>query len=165
MAKAIDATRAFGGGILLVLAERGGQMPNFEVFKKRMTRPSEQPVVTIQKRGVFSINKAAHTAIGSPKAVELLYDPEERIVGIRGVDETVKHAYPLRTTQKTRDTTFMASGLAFTKYYGIATETTTRWDAYVEDDILCVDLKRGGTEIVGNRNGGQRREEGPTRPQ
>ncbi|NKT46166.1 hypothetical protein GS908_01205 [Rhodococcus hoagii] len=38
----------------------------FEVFDKRMSPLAKAPSVTIQKRGIFSINKAAHALIGEP---------------------------------------------------------------------------------------------------
>jgi hypothetical protein len=134
-------------------------VPEFEVFKKRMVRPTEQPHVAIQRRGVFSINKAAYEALGSPGAVELLYAEDEKIVGLRASTGNAEYAYPLRPTQAKSDTTFMASGQAFTNYYGIVTTTSRRWAAYMDGDILCIDLKQPGTEIIGNRRpNGQKKE-------
>ena len=127
-------------------------MPKFEVFQKRMSRPSEVPYVSIQRGGSFSINKAAHIAMGEPEAIELLYDPEERVIGIRGIGREIPHAYPLRTSSAKRDSPYLASGRAFTQYYSIDTATARRYKAYTEEGILCVDLKEPGVEMIGNRN-------------
>lgn len=128
-------------------------MPQFEVFRKRTVPLVKQPYVTIQKRGVFSLNKAAHAALGEPRAIELLYDPTEKIVGIRSAEETVEHAYMLRSSLAKRESSLLVSGRAFTQYYGINTDISRRWPAYVEDGILCIDLKQAGTEVIGNRTG------------
>lgn len=109
------------------------------------------PYVTIQKRGVFSFNKASQAALGMPDAVELLYDPSERIIGVRPVEPAVEHAYPLRPNA--REAGFMVSGTAFVKYYGISCDVSRRFQAYMEEGILCIDLKQEGTEVTSNRNG------------
>ena len=126
-------------------------MPNFQTFTKRLVPLVKKPAVTIQKRGTISMNKAAHAALGEPPAVELLYDPEEKVVGFRGIDPSESHAYPLRTTPG--ETSFILSGRAFTKYFQIATEVSTRYDAALDGDVLCVDLKHDGQVVTSNRNG------------
>ena len=74
-------------------------MATFEVFKKRMVPLVKQPYVTIQKRGTMSFNKSAHMALGEPETVELLYDPNERIIGVRAIDPDVEHADERRGEQ------------------------------------------------------------------
>lgn len=124
-------------------------MPNFETFTKRLIPLVKQPSLTIQKRGTMSINKAAHVALGEPEAVELLYDADEKIIGIRGVDREVGHAYPLRGTPN--DSSYVLSGRAFTAYYGIPTVESTRFEAAMIDDVLCVDLNQSGQVVTSNR--------------
>ena len=126
-------------------------MPQFETFTKRMIPLSKQPFVTIQKRGIMSFNAAAYAALGSPDAVELLYDPDAKIIGVRGVSPEVEHAYPIRSQQRRRESTYMVSGTAFTKYYGIPTEVATRRQVTMDGNILCVDLNDPGTTVTGNR--------------
>lgn len=126
-------------------------MSNFQVFTKRMIPMGKAPFVTIQRRGSMSFNAAAHAAMGSPEAIEFLYDADERIVGVRGVDPDVEHAYPIRPMGTARNT-FMVSGRAFTQHYGIDTEVARRYPAQMVDGVLCVDLKLPGTEVTGNRS-------------
>lgn len=126
-------------------------MPQFEVFRKRMAPLVKQPYVTIQRRGTMSFNKAAHRALGSPEAIELLFDANEQIIGVRAVDPHVEHAYPIRMTNA--ETSFIVSGRAFTHYYGIETEISRRYPAETIDGVLCIDLKGGGTEVTSNRKG------------
>ena len=127
-------------------------MPQFETFKKRMVPLKKAPFVTIQKRGTRSFNAAAHAALGNPEAVELLYDPSEKIIGVRAVAPEVEHAYPLRSPSQ-KDQSFILSGRAFTRYYDIPTDISTRYPAYLDGDILCIDLKQEGTVVTSNRSG------------
>lgn len=139
-------------------------MPNFETFTRRMVPLADKPYVTIQKRGNIAMNKSAHVALGEPKAVELLYDPVEKVVGVRGVDEAVEHAYPLRSQGGKDLGPYLVAGMAFTKYYDIDTTQARRWSASMIDDVLCVDLKEEGTVVSSNRNGRRVRSEAAKEP-
>jgi hypothetical protein len=125
-------------------------MPDFETFTKRLVPLENRPYVTIQKRGTISINQAAFDALGEPQAVELLYAPSERIVGLRAVPSSAEHAYPVRTAGPSGHS-YLIAGTAFTKHYGIDTELSRRWPADVQDGLLAVDLNHPGTEVTGNR--------------
>ncbi|TQM01618.1 hypothetical protein [Pseudonocardia kunmingensis] len=126
----------------------------FEVFTKRMVPLANQPYVTVQKRGTISMNKSAHALLGDPGAVELLYDATAKVMGFRAVAETVEHAYAIRAMGgKAASSTFMVSGRAFFRYYGIDTDEARRYPATIEDGVLCVDLSQPGTVVTSNRNG------------
>lgn len=125
----------------------------FEVFDKRPTVFSNGgPQVTIQARGVLSLNRAAHVLIGEPEMVELLYDRAEQVVGIRPVSRDVSHGYRIRLQSASKPAgPLLISGTAFLTYYGIDT-TTRRWTPTLRDAILCVDLKEPSALVVGNRS-------------
>lgn len=126
-------------------------MPDFQVFTRRMVPLKKQPFVTIQKSGTISLNTSAHALLGAPDAVELLFDAASQIVGLRSVDDLAEHAYPVRDVGGKHEGPFVVSGVAFTKFYDIPTDVSRRWVAYLEDDILCVDLTTPGTEVTSNR--------------
>jgi hypothetical protein len=124
----------------------------FEVFEKRMAPLGKVPSVTIQKRGLFSLNRAAHALIEEATTVELLYDREERIIGLRPVAEDAAHAYVLRPQSSAKDTgPLLLAGTAFTTFYRIDTTVSRRWTPTVKEGVLCIDLKESGVEIIGNR--------------
>lgn len=124
----------------------------FEVFEKRMVPLAKAPAITIQKRGIFSINRAAHNLIGGAETVELLYDKVDKIIGIRPIDETSPHAYTVRAQSPNGDSGQMIlSATAFTQYYDIDTDVSRRWVPYEKDGILCIDLKGSSTVIIGHR--------------
>ena len=129
-------------------------MPNWEVFTKKMAPLGAKPSVTIQRKGILSLNQAAFDAIGSPKAVELLYDREQRIIGVRAAtDPDAPHAYTPRGAVRKDYGPYLISGTAFVHYYGIDVSASRRYLVTVDGGVLCIDLKKGGTTITGNRSG------------
>ena len=126
-------------------------MPEFQTFKKRMVPLTKAPYVTIQRRGTMSFNRAAYAALGEPAAVELLYDPDEKIMGFRGIEPEVEHAYSIRPVGGSNDNTYMVSGRAFTQFFNIDTAIARRYRVYAEDGVLCLDMKEPGTEVTGPR--------------
>ena len=123
----------------------------FEVFDKRMTPLAKAPSVTIQKRGVISLNRAAHDLLGNVETVELLYDQDRQVMALRAADDSSPHAYAVRNGSKRGPGQAIVSATAFTAHYGIDTTATRRWKPFVEDGMLCVDLTTEGTVITGNR--------------
>lgn len=122
----------------------------FEVFDKRTAAVTKSPMATIQKQGSFSLNKAAHAALGTPDAVELLYDPEEKLVGFRPVSPTSPRAFPVRPQGKGAGT-LMVSGQAFARHYGLDTSKARRYPVEVRDGILILDLKGDSVEVSSPR--------------
>lgn len=111
----------------------------FEEFTKKAARAAGTPYITIQKRGVFSLNHAAFVALGEPKAVSLLFDSERQLVGFRSSDPESDHSYAVRLNSK--GTSHLVTGALFTTHYEISTETSRRWKAQmVEDGILAIDI-------------------------
>src|SRR4051812_22536564 len=102
----------------------------WEAFMKQRIRPGDGPHISIQRKGVISLNHGAFEALDSPKVVELLYDPDNNRVGLRKVDPDYAFGSPVR--QLSRGATWLISGKAFTPYYGINTETSRRWPAHIE---------------------------------
>lgn len=129
-----------------------GQLMAFEVFEKGSAPLPTVPAVTIQKRGLMSINRAAFALIGSPNAVELLWDKERRIIGIRGAEATNPNAYPARPqTASSNRGPMLVAGNLFTRYIELDTSVAKRWTPTIEDGVLCIDLKTPGQKVLSNR--------------
>lgn len=126
-------------------------MANFEIFTKRLSPLRKIAGVTIQKRGGITLNALAYDMLGSPKAVELLYDRDLDVVGMRAVDESVPHSYVLRKQGAKVNGPMVFAGRAFTQYYNIDTSVARRWVPTVENGILCIDLRNGGVRVTSNR--------------
>lgn len=122
----------------------------FEVFDKRNAPLAKAPSVTIQKKGIFSINRAAHNLVGAPDTVELLFDRDAEVIAMKPSDEA--HAYAIRP-QTTSDTgQVILSATAFTQFFDIDTSVSRRYKPFEQDGMLCIDLRGPHVDIVGNRS-------------
>ena len=127
---------------------------NFEIFKRTSVPLSKDPAVTVQHRGALSLNKSAYAAIGSPKMVELMFDRDEHIIGIRGADPQAAHAYePYAAKGNEESGPYVVAGKAFMSYFKIEMKETRRFPAVVEDGILLVNLSQAGIKVSGSRSG------------
>jgi hypothetical protein len=115
-------------------------MPNFEVFTRRARPAVSQPMVTVQRGGALGLNQAAVAALGDPEAVLLLFDREERMIGLRPVDRSEPNAYPVQRQPSGKGAVVTAK--AFTQFYGISTEQARRYMAQFYGDVLGADLKQ-----------------------
>lgn len=109
------------------------------------------PHVTLHKRGTISLNRSAYVALDSPDAVELLYDRERRIIGLRTIDAKAENSYHVRSTARSASGPWIISAMAFTKFYDIDISVSLRWPAYLDVDVLCVDTSVEGIAVSSNR--------------
>lgn len=122
-------------------------MPHFVRFERKSSRRSTEPRISIQKRGTFSINSVAYGMLQRGDIakdaedrvhVEFLFDPAERIVGIRQVKPSAS-TYPLRKLP--RSDSYLLSGHAFAAQGGIPIDKTRRYRARAfEDGIVGFSL-------------------------
>lgn len=126
-------------------------MHEFEIFRRDLAGSRIEPLVTIQRRGMISLNAAAYQALGSPVAVELLFNAAKRVVGLRAVDPHVNHSYILRSSTRSGSGSFVISATAFTRYYEIDTSTALRRVGYLDDDMLCIELDSDAAPAAGRR--------------
>jgi hypothetical protein len=125
-------------------------MPKFIPFDRHAPPPTGSPFVTIQRDGnLITINRAAYQLLQSPQSVELSYDPDEKLIGIRAIKSTDPRSYPVRTQG---GHTFEIAGRAFTQYWSIDTSVARRYKVYMEGVYLIVDLKSEGIDVTGVRS-------------
>jgi hypothetical protein len=131
-------------------------MHDFQTFHRSLARHRGEPLVTIQRRGAISLNAAAFAALGSPGGIELLYDVDKRIIGLRAADPRLPHAHIVRASTKSAGGPFVISATAFLHYYDVDRSVAKRWVGFLEDDVLCIDLKTDGVP-TGARGGAPRK--------
>jgi hypothetical protein len=123
-------------------------MPNFETFEKRRTPPPSEPVVTLLKTGVISMNVVSYDLLGRPKNIEFAFARPEKIVGLRPVKSPTQFSYPVRETFSNAGGTFNVSAKAFLQFYGIPMEASIRRRGFLDGDLLCVDLNDPGIDVT-----------------
>jgi len=111
-----------------------------EEFTGKKTRSPSAPLVSIQKRGVFSLNRAAYEILGEPTHVKLLFDRNKQVIGIRAADPEELGAYTVR--KQKRAANYLFTGIAFANTYGIDIGYARRYRGEPHDDMLIVDLNQ-----------------------
>jgi hypothetical protein len=116
-------------------------VPNFSTFDRRSVPVTAVPLITLQARGNLSLNRKAYQELGEPETVELLYDEQQKIIGLHPVDPSIPHAYPVRE-MGTRGSNYYIAGKAFCDFYGIETGVARRYMAHMyPGDVLGIDLR------------------------
>jgi len=125
----------------------------FKVFAKGSAPIATVPAVTIQKRGLFSLNDAAYRMLGEPKAVEFLWDEDERLIALRPVPADHLNGYPARRQSLSKGTgPVLVAGSMFTKFIDLDTSLAQRWTPRLnEEGLLIIDLKVPGAVVISNR--------------
>ncbi len=120
----------------------------FEVFDKRQAPMRGAPSITVQKRGIVSINGPAHKLIHGAQVVELLFDPDRRVMALRPAEPSPR-TYELRKPSQSGQT--ILSATAFMDAYDVDTSVSRRYEPFEEDGMLCIDFNGKSTEVRGNR--------------
>lgn len=129
-------------------------MPNWKPIPnvtRRTTTTSESPLISVQRAGALVLNAATLSLLDHPKQLELLYDEEAKVIGLRPVPEDTAGAYTLYNTRSANEAD--ASKISpkkinvksFLEQYDLLPEAAIRYAATLEDGVLCVDLNREGS--------------------
>ncbi len=125
-------------------------MPDFKRFSRDMARTREEPMFTLQARGLLSLNNVLFRALGEPDAVQLLYDAQERIIALEKAEKDDPDAYKVRKQSGT--TTYLVGLQGFLTHHGIKTVVAQRFPAHEYDpQVWGLVLTEG--RAVTNRRG------------
>jgi hypothetical protein len=122
----------------------------WEVFDKRAVPMTKTPQLTIQSRGTMSMNAACFAMLGGPPAVELLFDRDRKVVGLRPSTAENPIAYPIRPVGAGQKT-YVIAATTFTQYYGIPLGLPIRYSVELVNGVLIVDLNKEGRVANSNR--------------
>lgn len=136
----------------------------FVVFEKGSSPVPTVPSVTIQKRGLISLNRAAMdilrgSASADPEGVELLWDADSRVIGVRAAPLTGPNTYPVRPQGQKDRGPFLIAGTLFTRFIGLDTNEARRWTPSLNGDIVCIDLESPSARVAGRRGSRKNSEE------
>lgn len=131
----------------------GSTVPfDFKSFDRRTVPITTQPMATLQRGGLMSINRASFDALGSPAAVELLYDEKARAIALRAIDPKSLKAYGVR--QQGTGKSYMLSATRLCSHHHIDTTESRRYQAIVEGDMLIFELDKSVGVVTGTRRKG-----------
>ena len=100
-------------------------MPNFVEFSRQDSRKADEPMFTLQRRGLISLNQAAFTALGDPVTVALLYDADEGIVALRKVPRSHANGYHVR--KQPAAMSYIVGAQGFSNFHKIPTDVPRRF--------------------------------------
>ena len=128
----------------------------FELFEKGSAPVATIPTVTIQKRGLFSLNDAAYRLLKEPAALQFLWDSSERLIALKPTSEDDLNGYPARRQSSTKGRgPVLVAGSMFTRFIGLDTAQARRWTPVEGEGVLIIDLKQDGALVISNRERGK----------
>jgi hypothetical protein len=82
--------------------------------------------VTLGRSGVFYLNRKAYEVLGGAKAVEMLFDGNKRIVGLRPVDPAQRNAFVIKAHSRNN---YRIQAAPFCRHLKLNAESTLLFDA------------------------------------
>lgn len=133
----------------------------FTVYEKGSAPVPTTPSVTIQRRGMLSINRAAFEGLGKPEGVELLWDAERKAIAMRPAPLTNQNAYPVRPQGQNNAERgpWLVAGTLFTQFIGLDTSEAFRWTPTFEDGMLIIDVSKPGSRATNPRRKAAKQDE------
>lgn len=96
--------------------------------------------VSVERRGRMMLGKTAMERLGDPETVMMLFNREEKIIGIRPVHP--RHPKAIRLRSNGRDRYRMLPAVVFCRKYGIELGRSFIFDSpEIEDGMLLLDTK------------------------
>jgi len=123
---------------------------DYELFEYRRVSIGRAPMISLQKRGTFSLNRIAVEALGSPGHVQLFYSRKKRRVGFRAAEADAPHTYSL--SPQTSNSNYQIGAKSFCLYYNIPFgEGSRRFTTQMDGDMLSIDLDEQNQTIPSPR--------------
>lgn len=116
---------------------------HWEEFEFGPTKPrNRRKHVTISEKNVIYMNGNVYEALGSPKAVTLLFDKLNSVIGVRSAEPERPNAFEVEDKLGTRARFVRAT--PFCRHYGISIDGTRSFQNPDIDPegVLRLDLKR-----------------------
>lgn len=119
---------------------------NFKRFTQRRAHGETMPILSVQRRGNASLNKAAYEALGQPKSVDLFFDEGRKALALKPTHEESVESYPVRPVSS-KASTYLISLTALLRYYNIPVQGAIgRYEGVEHDDMLIFDFSKAAEE-------------------
>ena len=106
--------------------------------------PAERIHITINKKGVLMLNRNVHKLLGNAKAVELMFNRKDGVIGISPAHAQLSEAFPV--LDKGGSVGINAS--PFCRHFGIKIEGTEKFVTPYVDDSGALRLHLASTVSV-----------------
>jgi hypothetical protein len=133
--------------------------PSFQKFERSSARIAAEPMISIQRHGTMSFNRATYEALGKPEAVVLLWDAEAEIVALQMAESSDPDAYTVQ--KQPAASSFLVNTQSFYKFNNIKANVARRFPAHNYGDGIVGLVLSEGREISGRT---KRRRPAPSYP-
>ena len=98
--------------------------------------------VTLNSRGTLLLNGRTYEAMNTPSAVQLLFDENNSIIGLRAADPRLHNAFPVK--QKDNQTNRLVHASPFCKHWGIKVKRTVLFNNVdmTNEGVLKLELNK-----------------------
>ena len=98
--------------------------------------------VTLNARGTLLLNNRTFEAMDTPSAVQLLFEENRNIIGLRAADPRLHNAFPVK--QKDKQSNRLVHASPFCKHHGIKVKRTVLFNNVdmTNDGILKLELNK-----------------------
>lgn len=115
-------------------------MPNWDAFTIVGGRGVYEKRISLSSRGVLTLNQPSFDALGEPERIELFYDHEEQLIGIKPSTPEVRHSIKIR--KQGANKSYLVNARPFCYHFKIKVPKTIRFeDINMEDGVMILDLK------------------------
>ncbi len=115
--------------------------PKWKTFEGQPNRAGgrrDEPRVTLSPKGAIYLNSRAWRAFGSPKHVELKYEPDLKLIGLKPTDPAARNAFRLMPHGKNHK---RIAAAPFCRNFAIRVKRTVLFhQPELRDRILILDL-------------------------
>jgi hypothetical protein len=106
---------------------------------KRQLFDQRHPIVSIQSKGNFGLNRQSFEALGRPERVILRYNKATGAIGIRPAYAGEPYSYTVK--KQAQADSYVVTGKAFLQYIGYETGKLRTFQPKVEGGMLVLELE------------------------
>lgn len=112
----------------------------WEVFRGRPNGVRGVARVTLQRDGALLLNELAFEQIGRPEAVELMFEAGRRRIGLKAIDASEDHAFPV--TKLKRMSQWVVRASPFFVHHKIKSDRTMLFGKVemTADGVMALDM-------------------------
>lgn len=110
-------------------------------------RGKDEARVTLNNRGVLLLNRHAYEALGSPAAVKLFYEEDQRKIGLQPHDPRHSNAFPVKQKDKYLNRTIQIT--SFVRHWEVDVRRTVLFNEIDIDREGMMRLELNRTQTIG----------------
>lgn len=114
-------------------------MPNWDAFTIVGGRGVYEKRVSLSSRGIITLNQPSFDALGGPERVELFYDHEDELIGLKPSTPEIKHSVKIRKQGDNKS--YLINARPFCYHFKISTSQTIRFkDITMSNGVMVLDI-------------------------